>query len=45
VTAVQERRLDPFPLLTHGFPLERLADAFHLAETRPDGFMKSWVEM
>jgi threonine dehydrogenase-like Zn-dependent dehydrogenase len=45
VTAVQEKRLDPFPLLTHGFPLERLADALHLAEARPHGFMKSWVEM
>ena len=45
VKAVTEGRLDPFPLLTHGFSLERLADAFHIAETRPDGFMKSWVEM
>jgi threonine dehydrogenase-like Zn-dependent dehydrogenase len=45
VAAVEEGRLDPFPLLTHGFPLERLADALRINETRPDGFMKSWVEM
>jgi threonine dehydrogenase-like Zn-dependent dehydrogenase len=45
VEAVEEGRLDPFPLLTHGFPLERLADALRITETRPDGFMKSWVEM
>jgi threonine dehydrogenase-like Zn-dependent dehydrogenase len=45
VAAVEDGRLDPFPLLTHGFPLERLADALRITETRPDGFMKSWVEM
>jgi threonine dehydrogenase-like Zn-dependent dehydrogenase len=45
VAAVEEGRLDPFPLLTHGFPLEQLADALQMTETRPDGFMKSWVEM
>jgi threonine dehydrogenase-like Zn-dependent dehydrogenase len=45
VAAVGEGRLDPFPLLTHGFPLERLADALQMTAARPDGFMKSWVEM
>jgi threonine dehydrogenase-like Zn-dependent dehydrogenase len=45
VAAVEEGTLDPFPLLTHGFPLERLADALRIAEARPEGFMKSWVEM
>jgi threonine dehydrogenase-like Zn-dependent dehydrogenase len=45
VAAVEEGRLDPFPLLTHGFPLERLADALRITATRPEGFMKSWVEM
>ncbi|HEY0553846.1 MAG TPA: zinc-binding dehydrogenase [Thermoanaerobaculia bacterium] len=45
VAAVAEGRLDPFPLLTHGFPLERLGDALEINEARPDGFMKSWVEM
>jgi threonine dehydrogenase-like Zn-dependent dehydrogenase len=45
VAAVEAGRLDPFPLLTHGFPLERLTDALRITEARPDGFMKSWVEM
>jgi threonine dehydrogenase-like Zn-dependent dehydrogenase len=45
VAAVEEGRLDPFPLLTHGFPLERLAEALRITEERPEGFMKSWVEM
>jgi threonine dehydrogenase-like Zn-dependent dehydrogenase len=45
VTAVEAGRLDPFHLLTHGVPLERLADALRIAEVRPDGFMKSWVQM
>jgi threonine dehydrogenase-like Zn-dependent dehydrogenase len=45
VAAVEEGRLDPFPLLTHGFPLERLGDALQITATRPEGFMKSWVEM
>jgi threonine dehydrogenase-like Zn-dependent dehydrogenase len=45
VAAVEEGRLDPFPLLTHGFPLERLGDALRITATRPEGFMKSWVEM
>jgi threonine dehydrogenase-like Zn-dependent dehydrogenase len=45
VTAVAEGRLDPFPLLTHGFPLERLTEALQIAGERPPGFMKSWVEM
>jgi len=45
VAAVEEGRLDPFPLLTHGFSLERLADALRISGARPDGFMKSWVEM
>jgi threonine dehydrogenase-like Zn-dependent dehydrogenase len=35
--------LDLEPLLTHRFPLERLADAFEAARTRPDGFVKAWV--
>jgi threonine dehydrogenase-like Zn-dependent dehydrogenase len=45
VAAVTEERLDPFPLLTHGFPLERLNEALQITGERPEGFMKSWVEM
>ena len=41
--AIAERRLDPAPLYTHTFPLDRLGDAFEAARTRPDGFMKALV--
>jgi threonine dehydrogenase-like Zn-dependent dehydrogenase len=40
---VAEGELDPAPLYTHGFPLERLGDAFTAASERPDGFMKALV--
>ncbi len=45
IAAVEEGTLDPFPLLTHGFPLEKLASALQIVRDRPDGFMKSWVEL
>lgn len=35
--------LDPEPLYTHRFPLERLGEALELTATRPDGFMKALV--
>jgi len=35
--------LDPTPLFTHRFPLERLGDALELARERPDGFLKALV--
>ena len=40
---VAEGRLDPFPLLTHPFPLERLPDAFRMMAERPDGFLKAVI--
>ena len=43
VDAVVRRELDPWPLLTHTFPLERLGDALDIALARPDGFMKALV--
>ena len=43
VEAVADGRLDPEPLITHRFPLERLADAFEAARLRPDGFLKAVV--
>jgi threonine dehydrogenase-like Zn-dependent dehydrogenase len=36
-------RLDPEPLYTHRFRLERLGDALTTAAQRPDGFMKALV--
>jgi threonine dehydrogenase-like Zn-dependent dehydrogenase len=35
--------LDPTPLYTHVFPLDRLADALNATRDRPDGFMKALV--
>ena len=35
--------LDPTPLFTHRFPLDRLGDALELTRQRPDGFMKALV--
>lgn len=38
-------RLDPSPLYTHTFPLERFAEAMETARRRPEGFMKALVTM
>jgi threonine dehydrogenase-like Zn-dependent dehydrogenase len=35
--------LDPTPLYTHRFPLDRLGEALELTRQRPDGFMKALV--
>jgi threonine dehydrogenase-like Zn-dependent dehydrogenase len=43
--AIVSGRLDPSPLYTHTFPLERLGDALDMATQRPDGFMKAIVTM
>lgn len=43
VAAVVEGRLDPTPLYTHRFPLERLGDALNAAAARPGGFLKALV--
>lgn len=37
--------LNPFPLYTHTYPLERLADALNATRDRPAGFMKALVMM
>jgi threonine dehydrogenase-like Zn-dependent dehydrogenase len=41
--AVATGRLDPSPLYTHRFPLDRIGDAFATAGERPDGFLKALV--
>jgi threonine dehydrogenase-like Zn-dependent dehydrogenase len=43
IAMVGSGRLDPFPLLTHAFPLARLGAAFEAMERRPDGFLKATV--
>jgi threonine dehydrogenase-like Zn-dependent dehydrogenase len=43
VDAVSDGSVDPEPLFTHRFPLERLGDALDATRDRPDGFLKALV--
>ena len=43
VDAVVSGRIDPAPLYTHVYPLERLGDALDATRDRPDGFLKALV--
>ncbi|HEY8616008.1 MDR/zinc-dependent alcohol dehydrogenase-like family protein [Phenylobacterium sp.] len=43
VDAVASGRLDPAPLYTHSYPLERLDEALNATRDRPDGFLKALV--
>jgi threonine dehydrogenase-like Zn-dependent dehydrogenase len=43
VDAVTSGRLDPTPLYTHHFSLDRLGDALDATRDRPDGFLKAVV--
>jgi threonine dehydrogenase-like Zn-dependent dehydrogenase len=43
VEAVASGRLDPMPLYTHAFPLDRLGEALDATRDRPDGFLKALV--
>jgi threonine dehydrogenase-like Zn-dependent dehydrogenase len=43
VEAVVSGRLDPRPLYTHRFPLDRLDAALDATRDRPDGFLKALV--
>ncbi|MFC7051193.1 zinc-binding dehydrogenase [Hansschlegelia quercus] len=43
VEAVASGRLDPTPLYTHVFPLDRLDEALTATRDRPDGFLKALV--
>jgi threonine dehydrogenase-like Zn-dependent dehydrogenase len=43
VDAVVRGRLDPRPLFTHAYPLERLDEALNATRDRPDGFVKALV--
>ena len=38
-------RLDPSPLYTHAYPLERLDEALDATRDRPDGFLKALVTL
>lgn len=43
IAAVASGALDPDPLYTHTYPLERLDEALDAARERPDGFLKALV--
>jgi threonine dehydrogenase-like Zn-dependent dehydrogenase len=43
IDAVERGVLQPSPLYTHRFPIERLGDALEATRTRPDGFLKALV--
>lgn len=43
VEAVVSGRIDPAPLFTHSFPLDRLDEALDATRDRPDGFLKALV--
>ena len=43
VDAVASGRLDPTPLYTHRYPLDRLDEALNATRDRPDGFLKALV--
>jgi threonine dehydrogenase-like Zn-dependent dehydrogenase len=43
VEAVASGRLDPSPLYTHTYSLERLDEALNATRDRPDGFLKALV--
>jgi len=43
VAAVASGRLDPSPLYTHLYPLERLDDALNASRDKPEGFVKALV--
>ncbi len=43
IAAVASGRLDPNPLYTHTYPLDRLDEALNATRDRPDGFLKALV--
>jgi threonine dehydrogenase-like Zn-dependent dehydrogenase len=43
VEAVRKGRLDPAALLTHSYPLDRLAEALDATRDKPEGFVKAVV--
>jgi threonine dehydrogenase-like Zn-dependent dehydrogenase len=43
VEAVASGRLDPAPLYTHRYPLDRLGEALHATRDKPDNFVKALI--
>ncbi|MCC6125010.1 MAG: alcohol dehydrogenase catalytic domain-containing protein [Pirellulales bacterium] len=45
IEMIESGRLDPRPLLTHRFPLAKIAEAFELVEGYRDGVIKAIIEI
>lgn len=45
IEAIEQKRVDPWPLFTHTVPLDRIDDAFDLMQSRPEGFTKAVVSL
>lgn len=45
VAAVAEGRLDPAPLYTHRYPLDRLGEALDATRDKPHGFVKALIDL
>jgi len=45
IDMIARRQIDPAPLLTHHFPLDRLAEAFELVADYRDGVIKAMVTL
>ncbi|KXU31108.1 L-iditol 2-dehydrogenase [Sphingobium sp. 22B] len=43
VAAVASGRIDPAPLITHHYPLDRLGEALDATRDKPDGFVKAII--
>lgn len=43
IDAVEQGRLDPFPLFTHSVPLDQVGIGLDLLRERPDGFVKALI--
>ena len=43
IVAVEDQKMDPFPLYTHQLPLGSAAEAFEILASRPDGFIKALI--
>lgn len=45
VEAVASNRLNPTPLYTHTFPLDKISEAFEAMSSRPNDFLKAVIEL
>ena len=43
IEAVEQGKMDPYPLFTHKFSLEEMEQAYQHLTERPDGFIKALI--